>query len=104
MREQVPDGDRVVDERQVVAEQRAGQGVKRQDTALDQTQDSHGGECLCPTGDSEARARGVADRVSPVRQAVCRVHHPLPGLVHPHHPGEAGAFGGLVDGVGEAVR
>ena len=104
MREQVPDGDRVVDERQVVAEQRTGGSVERQDAALDQTQDGHGGECLCPTGDSEASLHGVADRVGSVRQAVCRVHHPLPGLVHPHHPGEAGAFGGFVDGVGEAAR
>ena len=59
--EEVLDGDAVVDQREVVAEDRPGRRVEGEHPLLDEAHDHEGGERLAPAGDGELRVDAVGD-------------------------------------------
>ena len=99
VREQVLDGDAIVDERKVRAEDRAGGRVEAEHTVLDEAHHCERGEALGRRWRGRTACRGCSGTsYARFGEAVGLGQHGLAATVDPHHAGEGGRRGDLVDG------
>ena len=95
--EQVLDRDALVDQRQVVAQQRPCRGRRLERPVLDEAHHGQRGEALRPARDPEPRVAGVRDPQPAMGEAVRLHEYGLVGAVDADDAGEGGPFGDLVD-------
>jgi hypothetical protein len=102
--QEVLDRHVVVDQRQVLAQERAGRRGQAEVAGLDQADHGQGGEGLRSAGDAEAGVDRVRDAKSAVRPAVRLGElHPV-APVDAHHTGEPGRCSDRVDSALEVVH
>ena len=104
VREEVLDRDLVGDQRQVVAEQRAGGRRHREDAVLDQARDRQRRQPLDAARDRELRLQRVRNLVSSMREPVRLGEDGLSVEVDADHPGEVRLAGEGDEGQGVHAR
>ena len=94
-------GDAVVDQRQILAQDRPGGGGQRQGALLDERHDGEGGEPLVAAGQREPGGGGVGDAPAPVGPPVRDVELDRAVPLDAHHAREVDLARHLVDGAGQ---
>jgi hypothetical protein len=87
MRQQLLDRDVVVDQRQVIAEQRSRARVQRECAVGDEADDDERRQRLGAAGDAELRRLRIRNAVRAMRQAI-RASNGLAVAIDPHHARE----------------
>ena len=93
VREQLLDGDVIVDQRQIAAEQPARGHVQGERAGFHQAHHRHGSEALAATGDRDPRRRRHRDREASVGQTVGRLENDAVAGVDTDDAGEPGVGG-----------
>ena len=101
--EELLDGDPVIDQREVGAEDRTRGGVQVELAALHEAHHGQRSEPLRAAGDAELRVGVCWDAEAAVRQPVRPLHGDAAVEVHPDHTREADVGGDPVDEVTEPV-
>jgi hypothetical protein len=83
--QEVLHGDAIVDQRQVVAEDRARRRRQREGAVLDERHHGEGGEPLVAAGQREAGLGRVGDAPAPVRPPVRGIKLDRAGALDAHH-------------------